>query len=95
MNSEKIYQILFPKYKLSEEEINWCKQFESNSTFEPFQTQEVTNASEFIDMIKLNNQHVLDCADTAVRISERLMFKLPYFEDVEYPKHLNHDKIST
>ena len=78
----KDFQFLFDGYILSEEEQDWCRKFENHSGLEPIYTYDVTDKKSFIDMIKQNNQHILDLAQDAVSVSERIAYKLSYYFDV-------------
>ena len=80
----KCFQFLFDNYKLSDEEQNWCRYFENHSGLEPIYTYDVTDKKSFIEMIKQNNQHIIDLAEDAKSVSERTMYKLSYYEEVVF-----------
>ena len=80
--ASKDFQFLFDKYTLSEEEQKWCRMFENHAGLEPIYTHDVTDKESFIEMIKNNNQHVLDLAQDAVTVSENYAYKLSYYFDV-------------
>lgn len=80
----KDFQFLFDNYKLSDEEQNWCREFEMASGIEPIYTNDAVDKKSFIEMAKLNNQYIVDCADEVVSRSESVIWKLSYYNEVVF-----------
>lgn len=80
MSINKKYQHLFENYQLSEEEENWCWEFEINSGLEPIWTEFVKDKKTFLEMVKENNKHVLDLAKDVVFLSEKIAYSLSYYD---------------
>lgn len=83
-SASKDFQFLFEKYTISEEEQNWCREFEMASGIEPIYTYDVVDKETFIEMAKGNNQHIIDAADEIVSRSESVIWKLSYYNEVVF-----------
>jgi len=83
-SASKDFQFLFEKYTLSEEEQNWCREFEMASGIEPIYTYDVVDKETFIEMAKGNNQHIIDAANEIVSRSESVIWKLSYYNEVVF-----------
>lgn len=59
------YQKLFPNYTLTQKELDWCKIYESSTTFEPTKTEDVKDQKSFIGMCEYNESWFNDFANTA------------------------------
>lgn len=53
MNNKKInYKELFPNYKLTKEEKDWCDEWHNETLFTPEESENVSNSEEFKECVR-------------------------------------------
>jgi len=81
---KKNYQPLFPNYELSDEEKEWCLNFEEHFDFEPIGSDEVYNPRDFLRMADRSMTTATECHNDMISICEHKMQRLSYYNDLIY-----------